>query len=397
MIFCILLFVFMGSVAADNSSLSYEQEPERSHRLIINQHEPFNAETGVDDLSKTFLTPSEIFYVRNHGPVPALQEPEHFNSTYMLQVNGIVESPFNISLGALQRFPEKVSMNATLMCAGNRRTEMSKIKTVKGVPWGPGAIGNAEWTGVPLWTLLSIAKADLDNPNLHVEFSGGDVFEGTTHYAQSIPIDRKGDVLVAWAMNGQPLTLDHGYPLRVVVPGFIGARSVKWLNRITVLDHESQNRYQQKDYKLFLPSVTWENVDPLWNITPALTQLSVQSAITEPADNSTIMHGSPYTIKGYAQSNGARITRVDVSLNNGITWQAADIVYQEKKGYDNRYWSWTIWALPVAEFPSPCVIVCRAWDTSANTQPEAAAHIWNLRGVMNNAWHRVHVHDDKHA
>ncbi|XP_055334379.1 uncharacterized protein LOC129585644 [Paramacrobiotus metropolitanus] len=380
-------------VSDEKVHCDYAGDPTRSSELIINSKKPFNAETPGGILVKHFVTPVDLFYVRNHGPVPEI-DPK----TYEFSVSGLVGQPFKMSLAELQDSANHVTISATLMCAGNRRNELKDIKPVKGVGWEIGAIGNAEWTGVPLRDVLEKAKIDLNNPRLHVEFVGEEDCEEITKYGSSIPLskamDPKGDVILAWAMNGKPLSRDHGHPLRAVVPGFIGARSVKWIKEINIIDGESQNRFQQKDYKLFLPSVDWDKVDELWDKSVPISWLAVQSAICQPQNNEVIPKDQPYSIKGYALSNGSRIVRVDVSLNSGKDWQVADIVHQDKqeqKGWENRYWSWSLWTLNVDKFPSPCTVVCRAWDICSNTQPENAASIWNLRGVMNNAWHRVNV------
>jgi sulfite oxidase len=135
-------------------------------------------------------------------------------------------------------------------------------------------------------------------------------------------------------------------------------------------------------------------VEALWDTAASISELSVQSAICEPLKDQVIPKDSPTTVRGYAISNGRRIVRVDVSLDNGVTWRTADIVQQDKaevKGFENRYWSWSIWECQVEKMPSPCTIACRAWDIASNTQPENMENIWNLRGVMNNSWHRVNV------
>ncbi|OQV14006.1 Sulfite oxidase [Hypsibius exemplaris] len=371
----------------------YSKEPQRWPLFVVNAEQPFNAETPPQELVKEFFTPTEKFYVRSHGPAPDLNAGQ-----FCFHIGGLVDPPKAMTMQDLQALAPKVTVDAVLMCAGNRRNELKAVKPVKGVGWELGAIGNGSWGGVPLREVLRHCKVDLDSPHLHVEFVGVEDCEEKTKYGSSIPMckaaDPKGDVLLAWEMNGKPLTRDHGYPLRVVVPGYIGARSVKWLKHINILDRESVYFFQSRDYKLFIPSVGWDTVEELWDLAPALAELAVQSAICEPLANQVIPTGTAATVKGYALSNGHRITRVDVSLDDGANWQVAEILHQdsrEKKGFESRYWSWSLWQLRVDKFPSPCTVVCRAWDIASNTQPENAKNIWNLRGVMNNAWHRVKV------
>jgi len=207
-------------------------------------------------------------------------------------------------------------------------------------------------------------------------------------------MDSRGDVLLAYEMNGAPLTRDHGYPLRVVVPGVAGCRSVKWVTKIIVSNEESKSFWQQNDYKTFSPNVDWDNVD--WESSPAIQNMPVTSAISEPA------HGTTFTrdqsemtvpVKGYAWSGGGNgIIRVDVSTDGGKTWQDATLrkVPQES----SRSWAWTLWecqAIVPKDHTGPLEIVAKATDESCNTQPENADAIWNLRGVACNAWPRVRV------
>ncbi|GAU96836.1 hypothetical protein RvY_08214-2 [Ramazzottius varieornatus] len=291
----------------------YSNEPSRRPELVVNSKEPFNAETPPPLLVKDFKTPVDLFYVRSHGPTPDLDVSSH-----KLEIGGEIKPAIELSLSEVQTIGQHVTIDATLTCAGNRRNELNAIKKVKGVGWEISAIGNATWTGVRLRDVLLHAKANIDSPHLHVEFIGEEDCEEKTKYGSSIPMtkaaDPKGDVLLAWMMNGKPLTRDHGYPLRIVVPGYIGARSVKWLRKVNVIPQESQFVYQQRDYKLFLPHVNWDTVDALWDSAFSLSELSVQSAICEPEKDQVIAKNSPYTIRGYAVSNGRRITRVDVSV-----------------------------------------------------------------------------------
>ncbi|EDV26308.1 Sulfite oxidase, mitochondrial [Trichoplax sp. H2] len=371
--------------------MSYNNEPKRRPDFTVNQQQPFNAEPPCDALIRNYVTPNDYFYVRNHAPVPSLP-----GESYRLMIGGDVPQPISLSLSELKSQFPKVQVMATLMCAGNRRDELNKIKTVKGVTWGPAAISNGIWGGVPLRLVLHAAGIIESNfRQYHVCFEGFDICKDNTGYGSSIPIpkamDPQGDVLLAYEMNGEELPRDHGYPLRVVVPGYIGARSVKWLKSIVVQKEESTNYFQRRDYKLFLPQVNWDNVDQWWDKSPPIQELSVQAAILEPKNGAAIDTGSPYAIKGYALSNGHRIARVDVSLDNGVTWEPATTINGEIKDNTNRYWSWFLWTYTVRSMPSPCRIVCRAWDYASNSMPGDAPSIWNLRGVMNNSWHRIDV------
>ncbi|XP_014681415.1 PREDICTED: sulfite oxidase, mitochondrial-like [Priapulus caudatus] len=372
---------------------SYAREPTRRHDMTVNAPQPYNAEPPVEIIRSHYVTPTDYFYVRNHAPVPDINPHK-----YKFVVDGMVAKPREVSLHELKAKYTHHTVMCTLMCAGNRRTEMSNLKTVKGVGWGNAALSNAIWKGVRLCDVLEDVGAEMDNPHLHVDFYGGDPCVEENYkkgYGSSIPMskaaDPQGDVILAFEMNGEPLPRDHGFPVRVIVPGYIGARSVKWLKSITVKSDESESFFQRRDYKVFLPSVNWDNVNDWWDRTPSLAGLSVQAAITNPKLSEAIATGSSYTVSGYALSGGNRIVRVDISLDGGKSWQTARIFPGEEKGHDNRYWAWAFWDFHVDQFPSPCEIVCKALDIGNNGMPDDLAQIWNLRGVMNNSWHHVSV------
>nr|POE51419.1 sulfite oxidase [Quercus suber] len=225
----------------------YSQEPPRHPSLIINSQEPFNAEPSRSPLiSSSYVTPVDLFYKRNHGPVPIVDDIER----YQVSICGLVEKSMELSIADMKKLPKHI-VTATLQCAGNRRTAMSKVKTVKGVGWDVCAIGNAIWGGAKLADVLELVGI----PNLasitplggkHVEFISVDKCkeENGGPYKASIPLIQAttsdSEVILAYEMNGEPLNRDHGYPLRVIVPGVIGARSVKWLDSINIIAEECQ-------------------------------------------------------------------------------------------------------------------------------------------------------------
>jgi len=385
-----------GLFSTDMSSESpYSLEPHRNSRFTINSQEPFNAEPPIRELTKSFVTPNDLFFVRNHAPVPDVRL-----DTFRLSISGLVQQPLTLSLTELQNGFRKVRVMATLMCAGNRRTELHNIQPVRGVGWGAAAISNAVWGGVSLRDVLLAAGVSPDSHNMHVAFEGLDHAKGAP-YGSSIPIEKamdvNGAVVLAYEMNEETLPRDHGFPLRVVVPGYIGARSVKWLSSVTVQKEESSNFFQKKDYKVFPSQVTWDTVGSLWDVTPAILELNVQAAITFPEDGSMVEGGLPCFIRGYAIAGGGRrISRVDVSINRGNSWDTASLI-QEKGSTSsgNHHWSWTLWSYKVDQLPAPCEIVCRAWDSAFNGMQSERE--WNLRGVMNNSWYKVKVLPVEHS
>ncbi len=310
--------------------------------MVVHERDPFNAETPRYALAEGDVTALDAFYVRNHGRVPELDE-----SDWRLCVDGLVERELELSLTGLRERFEDRSVVATLQCAGNRREGLVAVRDVPGeAPWGPGATGNAAWRGVALVDVLR--AAGLRDGARYVAFEGADTSpeaEPPQCFGASIPLHKAlaSEVLLAWEMNGEPLPAVHGAPLRVVVPGYIGARSVKWLQRITALGAPTENFFQ-RTYRL-LPA----DADP----------------DQAPAD--------------------AGIVRVDVSTDGGGKWQQARLLD------DLGPWAWRRWQAQVALEAGRAEITARAWDSAAATQPEDPAQLWNPKGYVNNAWARITV------
>jgi len=295
------------------------------------------------------------------------------------------------------------TITATLQCSGNRRSDMSaNSRKAQGLPWGNGAISNSSWTGVRLVDVLadagfptdaSITSSPTDSSAAkHVHLVGAEA------YAISIPINKAldpwGDVLLVHKQNGQALSRDHGYPLRVIVPGYVAARSVKWLTKIVLSNEESQSIWHQKDYKCFGPNETSASID--WNKAPSIMEFPVQSAITKVIETSArsidgTVQDSTMTIAGYAHSGGGRrIVRVDVSTDDGKTWKQAELLHQDES-LGHRAWSWTQWRLVVPNNVVGRAYIVKAVDEANNTQPESYDAYYNFRGNLTNSWHRVEV------
>ena len=264
---------------------------------------------------------------------------------------------------------------------------MLRVRLVSGDLWAPGAIGNAEWRGVSLAEILRAAGAG-EGASCHVAFDCADechVNGKAFHFGVSIPMTKAlgPEVLLAFEMNGAALTAEHGAPLRVVVPGYAGVRSPKWLHRITVQDTPSDNPIQANDYKLFPPDVTKETADPAQGIT--INGLPVNSAICEPVPHARLPAG-PAVLRGYATATGRAVVRVDVSIDGGRSWSQAQL-----EDHSGGPWSWTFWKatlnLPEGEHD----LAVRAWDDAGQTQPALADDTWNHRGYLSAAWHRVPV------
>ena len=372
----------------------WKNEPPMRHpALRRNQERPFNAEPPGAILTAQFDTPNDLFYVRNHLPVPKVDKDQ-----YVLEVTGEGIETVKLSLKDLQNnFPQH-TISATIQCAGNRRLQMASVKQVRGLMWDNAAIGNATWTGVLLRDVLKYTglKEDDCQGVKHVQFEGLDKDVSGSCYGASIPMQTamnpSGDVLLAYKMNGEDLPLDHGYPLRAVIPGTVGARNVKWLSRIILSDEESRSLWQRKDYKLFPPSTDISNVD--YASAEPIQELPVQSAICSPMPGSFVRSSDGFVVvKGYAWSGGGRgIVRVDVSVDGGSHWHSADLETVDQEY--NKKWAWTLWeaSVPIPEdHKGELDICCKAADTACNQQPETIPPIWNFRGLSNNAWHHVNV------
>jgi sulfite oxidase len=348
--------------------------------FIVRQPEPFNGGPPSERLAGSFITSNDLFFSRNHGGVPTVNR-----DAYRLTLDGMVETVVSLALEDLRRLP-RATVTATLQCAGNRRLELMAYKPIPDeLPWGTEAVSNAEWSGVRLSDVLAVAGIRSGG---HTAFTGLDDTERHGHrfnFGGSIPLDKalSGEVLLADTMNGEPLPVVHGAPLRVVVPGYVGARSVKWLSRITVQDKPSDNYFQAKAYRLFPASFNKDNVD--WDKGLMLGEAPVSSVILSPVDKSAVSAGK-ITVRGWSLAGGTRsVARVDVSADAGETWTVADFV----KG-DGAF-IWRLWEAILDLKPGAHEIICRAWDTAAQTQPDRAAQVWNFKGYANNSWHRVRV------
>jgi sulfite oxidase len=347
--------------------------------MVVHEEEPFNAETGAAALAEGPVTATEAFYVRGHGAVPEIV-PE----AWRLHVHGLVERELDLSLVTLREAFQEREETATLQCAGNRRADLMAIRELPGEePWGPGATGTATWSGVALAEVLALAGPLREAA--HVGFEGADLCpeaKPAQRFGGSIPLDKacRPEVLLAWAMNGEPLPLVHGAPLRVVVPGYIGARSIKWLERIEVRSRPWEGYFQHVAYRLLPP-----DGKPGPGAGMPLGLVALNSDVLSPANGETVVAG-PVEVRGYAFAGGERhVTRVDVSVDGGASWSQAELLQ------DLGPWAWRQWRMTVDLAPGEHEILVRAWDSSAATQPEEHATLWNPKGYVNNARPRVRV------
>lgn len=347
--------------------------------MTVHEQEPYNAEPGRRALAASHLTPLDTFYSRNHGPVPQIAAEE-----WQLRVDGLVATQLKLSLADLQTgFPHH-RVTATLQCAGNRRSALLQVREIPGEdPWGPCATSTAEWTGVRLRDVL--AAAGIVGGAAHVAFDAPDVSalaDPPQAYGSSVPVAKAtaGEVLLAWQMNGEPLPPVHGGPVRVVVPGYIGARSVKWVLRVTVRETPSDNYFQTTAYRL-LPA----DGEPAPGAGISLGPVSLNADVLQPDHGERVPAGRTQ-VSGYAfAGEHRRVVRVDLSVDGGAGWVQAVL------DDDASTWTWQRWHTVLDLSPGSHEIIVRAWDSTGATQPESAAQVWNPKGYVNSSWGRVTV------
>jgi nitrate reductase (NAD(P)H) len=395
----------------------------RDGRLVrLTGRHPFNVEPPLSVLEATrFITPPALHYVRNHGACPQLQW-----ETHTVTVGGnCIANPVTYNMEQIVSFPVR-ELPVTLVCAGNRRKEQNMVRQTIGFSWGPSGVGTNVWKGVLLRDLLVASGVTQDYSEMegkHVEMIGVEDLPNKVgpgpfpeepwgklvKYGTSIPLARAMnpmyDVLVAYEANGERLQPDHGYPVRIIIPGYIGGRMIKWLAQINIIDHETKNHYHYHDNRILPPHVTAEeSLTGNWWYKPEyiFNELNINSAISKPDNNETLSIAKQldkkYTVSGYAYTGGGRaISRVEVSLDNGAHWELATIERKEKPTPHGKYWCWIWWSyeIKVADLIGCKDIMCRAWDEANN--PQAMNPTWNLMGMGNNHAFRVMVHLDKTA
>lgn len=388
----------------------------RDPRLIrLTGVHPFNVEAPLTELyNEGFLTSPELFYVRNHGAVPQVKDEEI--PDWEFSIEGLVEQPLKLTLRDLLEQYEQHTYPITLVCAGNRRKEQNVVRKTKGFSWGAAGVSTALFTGVVMADLLKKAKPK--RGARYVCMEGADKLPNG-YYGTSVKLnwvmDPNRGMMLAHRMNGEMLRPDHGKPLRAVIPGQIGGRSVKWLKKIIITAEPSDNWYHIYDNRVLPTMVSPEESanDPKWWMDEryAIYDLSTNSATAHPAHEEQLaLVGAPekYRVKGYAYGGGGRrVTRVEVTLDKGKTWRLAKIDYAEDRyresgprelygGKLDMEWRessfcWNFWNIDiqVSELSETSDIFVRAMDESMNIQPRDM--YWSVLGMMNNPWYRVTI------
>jgi DMSO/TMAO reductase YedYZ molybdopterin-dependent catalytic subunit len=332
-------------------------------KMRIMTEKPLNAETPHEYL-RSWITANAVFFNRNQGQI--MEEPISL-SDFKLTIDGELQRPLKVSFDQLLRMPKAIVAN-TLECSGNSRS-LFKQKA-SGNPWTIGGVGNAVWGGVWLKDLLE--KAGLKDSAKHVAFEGMDKPLGSAgiKFIRSIPIEKAlSSTLLAYEMNGEPIPLKHGFPLRALALGWAGDNCVKWLRKITVLERPFEGFFMDKVYRVFQ-----KNQDPKTGT--VVTGLQLKSIITQPLNDERLAIG-PVTILGAAYAGEAQIGRVEVSIDDGKTWEPATFIGPHEP-YAWRQWQ-KVWE---AKEKGTYTIMARATDTDGRQQPENAT--WNVLGYGNN-------------
>jgi DMSO/TMAO reductase YedYZ molybdopterin-dependent catalytic subunit len=332
-----------------------ESKPKLHGGKIVLSEEPLVLETPVEHLGE-FITPSKLFYVRNHFLIPKIDK-----NKWQLRVKGEVEKSFEIDFDELSTLKTR-KIPVTLECAGNGRSFLEP--KVKGVQWNLGGVSNAEWTGVPLSILLE--RAGLKSTAREIIFEGADrgkpedpkAPRGEIHFARSIPVEKASDALLAYKMNGLDIPAEHGFPVRAIVPGWYAVASVKWLQRIIVTDKPFNGYYQTLDYAF------WKREGDQTRLT-ALSEIQTKATITSPADGETVSASSTLRLHGAAWTGNGEISKVEVSTDNGSAWNEVKLL-GESKTNAWRLWEFN-WKTPAK--PGRVILIARATDSKGGTQP----------------------------
>ncbi|KAJ3413230.1 hypothetical protein HDV05_008290 [Chytridiales sp. JEL 0842] len=394
---------------------------------------PLNAEPPIQKLmSCGWVTRADVGYIRNHGPV--FRPPENAEE-FTLKIEGLVNVPHTIRYSDILSMPT-TTFACTLVCDGNRRAELNKLKPSRGFPYSTVAAANYVFTGVRLSYLINdICGQPTINPTDHPTDELWVTVEGSDHlpkgtYSSSISLrhalDNQSDVILAHSINGHPLTPDHGFPLRLVVPGNVGGRMVKWVSKIVVERQETKGWYYVNDNRFLPSSITTEleAAEGGWwerGRETVIRELNVNSVITTPGYTESVKipvrdkdaGGAPFVFKGFAYSGGGRaVVRVELSFDLGKSWHLARVLpyppsmrpsHIAPRHGSTKFWSWWFWEFSVDDLGAMLgltrdstegkwklgcrQVAVRAWDSSMNTQPERPT--WNLLGMMNNSYYRL--------
>ncbi|OLN97767.1 Nitrate reductase [NADH] protein-like protein [Colletotrichum chlorophyti] len=372
----------------------------RSPELIrLTGKHPLNAEPQLTKLFDAgLITPNELHYVRNHGPVPRLLWEYH--------TIDVENGKLSLSMNQLKNDFDAINIPVFLACDGMRRKELNLIRKSKGFNWGSGAGSCAYWKGPLLRDVLLAAGIPdqlREDQRYWVNFEGADVLsEGK--YATSIPfdyaMDPMNDVILAYHMNDVALPPDHGYPVRVIIPGYVGGRNVKWLKRIWISEQENDSHYHIWDNRVlpsFITDMESEFAETMFrHPSTACNEQNLNSVIVRPEQGERIhladvKAGASYRIKGFAYDGGGHeVQKVEISLDGGENWLYCTREFPEAPiRHGKKFWTWLHWHVdvPLSHLVQAREIKVRCFNVFKNSQPEKPS--WNIMGMMNNCWYTV--------
>jgi DMSO/TMAO reductase YedYZ molybdopterin-dependent catalytic subunit len=326
--------------------------------MVVRQKLPLNLECQFSSI-KDWLTPTSQFFIRSHFPAPTLDI-----EAWRLRISGEVEKSVELSMADISAM-NKTTFAATVECAGNGRVFYEPAK--EGLQWQTGAVGNASWTGVFLRDVLELARPQSNAAEVvligadrgSVDAGKKTASPGPIAYARSIPINlaMSDAALLAYAMNDEPLSEQHGFPVRAVVGGWFGMAWVKWIAEIRIVDRPFMGYWQARDY------FHWERDLGEPTLVP-LTEMPVKAQIARPITGSEVVVNERYRVYGAAWSGSAPIARVEFSSDGGEKWSDARLLEPESE------YAWRLWEYQwTPEEPGRYLLLCRATDTMGNIQP----------------------------
>jgi DMSO/TMAO reductase YedYZ molybdopterin-dependent catalytic subunit len=361
--------LMLSAAAGFFTRLTTASDTVDSSRMIVRSPRPQDIEMPVDGFAE-WITPIDRFFVRTHTYTPEMNAAE-----WTLKVDGLVDRPITLTLADLKKLP-RVELVSVLECAGNGRSFYDP--RVAGTQWAYGAVGNGRWVGARLRDVLQ--KAGIKDSAKQILCDGADVPLGKMpDFQRTIEVQKAldADTLLAYEMNGRPLPLEHGFPLRVVAPGWAGDSWVKWLQHIEVLDHEFDGFWMKTAYRYPKQAVApGTAVDPKETI--PVTDLNVKSVIAVPRDWAK---PGAVRIQGAAWSNSSPVGKVDVSTDGGKSWRAAKLSGQKTK------YGWRLWQCDWKAEEGRHELIARATNEAGQTQPlseewNPSGYLWNVAQVQ---------------
>lgn len=375
----------MAALAAETVTMPFEngerplvKYPQKRPMIGLTSRPP-QLETPFVVFGENVITPNDAFFVRYHlADIPYDIDPDSF----IVDIKGKVDKPLKLSLADIKKMPA-IEIVAVNQCSGNSRGFVEP--RVAGGQLGNGAMGNARWKGVPLKTVLD--QAGVQAGAKQVSFGGADgpVSDKTPDFAKALDIEhaRDGEVMLAYAMNGDDLPFLNGFPLRLVVPGYYGTYWVKHINEITVLDEVFDGFWMKSAYRIPDNACACVEVGTAPKTTVPINRLNVRSFITSLDNGAKVRAGAVTLLKGFAFDGGKGIAEVSVSADDGKTWTAA------KLGADLGNYSFREWQLPITLAAGAHALKVRASNGAGQTQPATAS--WNPPGYMRNVIETTNV------